>query len=96
MKFPTRLHFAFSGDLELTVGNDQYKITNIVLGQGHDNGNNWWIGGSGKNFQRRHLYDANGNYPALYCHTNEADIVFTQCKTGVENCFAVTILKKTL
>jgi hypothetical protein len=94
VKFPSKLQFAFSGDLELSVGNDLYKISGLVCGQGHDNGNNWWIGGSGKNFYRRHLFDPNGNYPALFCHTNEADIIFTQCKTGAENCFAITILKK--
>jgi hypothetical protein len=95
LKHPSKLFFAFTGDLELTVGQELHKISNIVCGQGHDNGNNWWIGGGGKNFQRRHLYDASGNHPALLCHTDGGDVViFTHCKTGVENCFAVTVLKK--
>mmetsp|Transcript_258 Transcript_258/g.241 ORF Transcript_258/g.241 Transcript_258/m.241 type:complete len:200 (-) Transcript_258:62-661(-) len=93
VRLPNKLHFAFVGDLELNVGNDTYKIENIVLGQGAENGHNWWIGGAGKNFQKRHVYDANGNHSALFCKTSNADIYFTSSTTGAENCFAVTVLK---
>ena len=93
VRLPNKLHFAFIGDLELSVDNDTHKIENIVFGQGAENGHNWWIGGSGKHFQKKFIYDANGNYPSLYCKTSTADIYFTQSNTGAENCFAVTVIK---
>ncbi|OTA13956.1 hypothetical protein Xvie_04108 [Xenorhabdus vietnamensis] len=44
---PSKLNFAFIGDLSFEHGGNKYSGTDIVIAQGHNarSRNNWWLGG---------------------------------------------------
>jgi hypothetical protein len=54
---PDKLNFAFHGDMYITIAGDgiispvPYKISDMVIGQGHKGAfNNWWFGGANCNY----------------------------------------------
>ena len=94
VRHPTKMNFAVWGNIEFTIDTEVYAIENLVLGQATDNGSNWWVGGSGPNFTRVMVYDQVGHHPALMVKSPSADIMFAPCKSGIENCFGVTIFKR--
>lgn len=44
---PDNLNFAVSGTLTITAGSDTVTCNNVIIAQGHNTKNNWWLGGPG-------------------------------------------------
>jgi len=84
-QFPHDLNFAIKGDLTMNVDSIMVTCQNVRFGQGHNDRNNWWVGGP-------NCAGGNSGGNPVTCACNDGALITFQ--TGDVNRFSVSLENK--